>query len=303
MSTIDTLRSTVKRRSGFIQELKSVFKPVYGSRVGRLMIAILFIYIILAIIAPYLPVDGPWDTQRFEGTVATGHPPSTAFPLGTTALGYSVLSQTLMAFRTSVVVGLAAGASVVFVGVNIGLIAGYYGGKVDSVLMMIADFLYGLPLYPFAIIFVAMVGQSIWSIIAIVILLLWKTIARVTRSETLSLREREFVKAARAAGSPDWKIIYGQILPNLLPLVAVYFVFGATWAILLEAGVAFLGLGDPNLISWGEMLRDAFSQAAFTSMWWWVLAPALSLWIMILSLFTISRLIEDAAGDEIVSRR
>ena len=292
-STIGS-HTVYKRGRSVFEEITEALEPVHESRLGRFSSVILGIYVLIALIGPYLPLHRPFETQyTAQGEVARNHPPSMEFPFGTTSLGADVLSQAIISFRTSVLVGLAAGATVVFIGVNIGIIAGYYGGKPDTISMTAADLLYGLPLYPLAIVAAAMIGQSTWIIVAIIMLLLWTTIARVTRSETMSLKEREFVTAAKAAGSSDLKIMYFQILPNLLPLIAVYFVFGATWAILLEAGLSFIGLGDPDMISWGQMLRDAYDRAAYMTAWWWVVVPGALLWGLVMNLFIIARLIED----------
>lgn len=304
MASRNVGRRTYRRGRAVYKEFRNALEPVLQSRLGRISGTILLVYVAIAVLAPYMPLREPFVTQRTAGGgVARSEAPSAEFPFGTTSLGQDVFAQAVISFRTSVLVGLAAGATVVFVGVNIGLIAGYYGGWVDTIPMAVADLLYGLPLYPFAIVVAAMVGQGTSVIVLVIVILLWTTIARVTRSETMSLKEREFVKAARAGGSNDAKIMYFQILPNLLPLVAVYFVFGATWAILLEAGLSFLALGDPNVISWGQMLRNAYNQAAYTSAWWWVVAPGALLWFLIMNLFIIARLIEDEERTDIRSQQ
>lgn len=184
---------------------------------------------------------------------------------------------------------------VVTIGVNVGLISGYFGGYVDEFLMGVTDLVYGLPFYPFAIVFVGIAGRGIETIIIVVGLILWRTIARVTRSETLSLKEQEFVKSAHAAGTSHLKTIYFHILPNITSLIVVYLVFGATWAVLIEASLSFLGLGDPEQISWGVMLHGVFNAGQFTKAWWGVLAPAIALWLFIWSLFVIARALEEGS--------
>ncbi|MGQ4554948.1 ABC transporter permease subunit [Halobellus sp. GM3] len=267
---------------------------MFESKLRKTALSILLAYLGLALIGPMLPIPGPYITQttssgEYVGLVS----PSLQFPLGTTEAGYSVLSQVINSFRVSVIVGGGAALMVVFIGMNIGLISGYFGGRIDSLFMGITDLMYGLPFYPFAIVYVAVGGRGLTNIIIVIGIVLWRTIARVTRSETLSLKEQDFVKSSRAVGTSHFKIMYFHILPNLLPLIVVYFMFGATWGILLEASLSFLGLGDPTMVSWGVMLHDVFNAALFTRAWWWVLAPSIALWLFIWSLFVITRALEE----------
>lgn len=257
---------------------------------------ILTIYVIIGAIGPYLPLASPHEPQQYpDGGYASMDQPGFLFPLGTTNYGYDVFSQTIHAFRTSLFVGLLAAVLVVAVGVNIGLVAGYYSGYVDNVMMGITDLAYGLPFYPFAIILIAIFGPSDLSIAAVIALVFWRSIARITRSETLTLKERAFVKSAKAVGTSNLRIMYFHILPNLLPLILIYFVFAITWGILLEASLSFIGLGDPASVSWGLMLHEVFEAGELSRAWWWVLPPAICLWLFILSLYVVARKLEDNA--------
>jgi len=270
------------------------FEPLFESTVRKLAVAVVLVYVALAFLGPTLAPHGPFETQYTEtGGVVSLQPPSAAYPLGTTNFGFDVLSQLLNSFRISVFVGAGSAALVVFIGMNIGLVAGYYGGKVDSFVMMVTDVIYGLPLLPFGIVYVSVMGRSDMNIIIVIGILVWRTIARVTRSEALSLREREFVKGAKAAGTSNVRIMYFHILPNLIPIIVVYFIFGAIWGIMIEASLSFLGLGNPDTVSWGLMLFRVFNQGMFTDAWWWVLWPSLALWIFITCLYIISRALEE----------
>jgi peptide/nickel transport system permease protein len=272
------------------------FKPVSQDRWGKFAMNILLLYISIGIFGQYFPLPDPFTSlQTPQGEYAQLYEPSAAYPLGTTYLGYSVLSQTIHSFRTSLFVGLLSAVLVVTIGVNIGLIAGYYGGRTDTVLMSLTDLAYGLPFYPFAIILIAIFGSSMLNIAAVIALVFWRSVARITRSETLSLRHRKFVKSAEASGSSDVKIMYYHLLPNLLPLILIYFVFAITWGILLEASLSFIGLGDPNSVSWGLMLHQVFEAGELTRAWWWVIAPAVALWMFIWSLYIVARSLEDNA--------
>ncbi|ARS90202.1 ABC transporter permease [Natrarchaeobaculum aegyptiacum] len=270
--------------------------PVFQDRWGKIAFAVIAIYAVIGLVGPYLPIAPPLEPLMHpDGGYAQLDSPSWAFPLGTTYVGYSVLSQTIYAFRTSLFVGVLAAVLVLTVGVNIGLISGYYGGKVDSALMGLTDLAYGLPFYPFAIILVAIFGSSTLTIALVIALVFWRSIARITRSETLTLKEREFIKSSKAVGTSNLRIMYYHILPNLLPLILIYFVFAVTWGILLEASLSFIGLGDPNTVSWGLMLHEAFEAGELANAWWWVLPPSFCLWLFIWSLYVVARKLEDNA--------
>lgn len=284
-----------RARLGRLSEQVSDFlKPVYSTRLRKVALLIIGVYLFIGILGPLLPLPDPFTSiSSPSGEYARLESPSLAHPLGTTEYSYSVLSQTVHAFRTSLIVGFASAFLVILIGVNIGLVAGYYGGKVEAAFMGLTDVVYGLPFYPFAIVLIALFGTGILNIAIVIALVFWRDIARVTRSETLSLKERMFVKSSRAAGTPDSKIMYFHILPNLIPLIILYFVFGITWGILLEASLSFIGLGDPNMISWGLMIHHVFSAGLLTSAWWWTLPPAISLWLLICSLYIVARSLED----------
>lgn len=269
------------------------FKPAFDTKVRKGALFVLCIYTFLAIFGPVIAPSGPFELQYVDGSTASGQSPSLSYPFGTTTFGYDVLSQTIHAFRVSMFVGVGSAVAAVFIGMNVGLVSAYYGGLIDDIVMAVTDLFYGLPLYPFAIVFVTILGRSDLNVIIVIGLVVWRTIARVTRSEVLSIKEQEFVKAAKAVGTSDIKIMYWHILPNLIPLIVIYFIFGAIWGIMIEASLSFLGLGDQSTMSWGLMLQSVFDQAALVSHWWWTLSPALSLSVFIISLYVVSRGIED----------
>lgn len=287
--------TTYQARASAVREYLSDFaEPIFNHRISRVALYILIVYVVLALVGPSIPGIDPYEIQyAADGSVAELEAPSVQYPLGTTQTGYDIVDQLVMSFRTSLLVGIGTATFVLFIGVNLGLITGYYGGKIDSALMAVTDVVYGLPLLPFAIAYIAVMGQGLLNITLVLGIILWRTIARVIRSETLSVKEREYIKSARAIGTSDFKIMYFHILPNLLPLIAIYFVFGATWGVIIEASLSFIGLGDPNTISWGLMLHQVFTNAAFSSAWWWVLTPSIALWLFIWCLFVIARTLEE----------
>lgn len=268
--------------------------PLWDSAIRKLAVFVMSSFIAIGLFGSYIPIPGPYETMRTGGGgYAILHEPGTAFWFGTTSSGYNVFAQTVHAFETSLKIGFLSAIVLVTVGLNVGLVAGYYGGRIETVLMGLTDLAYGLPFLPFAIVFVAVVGRGTLVLAAVIGLLLWRGVARVVRSETLSLRERDFIKSARASGSSDVKIMYSHILPNLLPIIIVYFVLGSIYGILIEASLSFVGLGDPSTISWGMMLYNAFQSGSFSTAWWWILPPSVCLWLFIWSLYTIGRALED----------
>jgi peptide/nickel transport system permease protein len=164
--------------------------------------------------------------------------------------------------------------------------------------MRVVDILYGIPVIPFVLVFALLYGNSLFNIIFAMVILLWRTMARVIRSQTMSLAERPFVKSARAIGASDTRIMASHVAPNLVPLMLIEGIFVTATSILVEATISFLGLGPGNIISWGVMLQLTFTTGAVSHAWWWVLPPGLSITVLVLSLFYISRGMEDATNPQ-----
>ena len=179
----------------------------------------------------------------------------------------------MLGTRQTVLVGFVTAILIGFIGTNVGLISGYFGGVVDEVLMRITDFFYAIPFLPFMMVMVALIDRSLPVIIGSMAFIFWRTAARVVRAQVLTLKTRPYVLAARASGAGHLRIMYVHILPNVLPLGLLYLIFGAAWAILTESSLSFIGLGDPNHLSWGLMLNQAFVTGSIRYAWWWVVPP------------------------------
>ncbi len=265
------------------------------------------IFALVAILAPILAPHPPLKRMYESNGILIAKwlgpsfmDPKSTYLLGTTAEGYDILSQLIYGTRTALLVGLVSAVFTAVIGTFVGLIAGYYGGLIDDLLMRFVDFLYGLPLLPTVIILVAVLGPSLLNIIGAVTLLQWRATARVIRSQALSLRERPFVKAAKLAGASDWYIISRHLAPNVLPMSFLYASFAIAWAILTQAGVAFLGMGDPNNISWGTMLQSARSYDALSfGAWWWFVPPGICIGLLVISGFLIGRGYEEITNPEL----
>jgi len=234
--------------------------------------------------------------------MARMEPPSWHFPFGTDRMGRDILSQVIIGSRVAVGVGLLCAIMVVFIGTNIGLIAGYFGGIIDDILMRITDIIYGIPFLPFAVILVALLGPGIVNIVLAIVLITWRSTARVIRSQVLTLKKRAFIEAARVSGASDFRILYRHIAPNVLPLSFVYGALSMGWAILTEASISFLGYGDPLLMSWGKIIFMCYVAQAITVAWWWVLAPGLAIMLLVLSGFFIGRSYEQVVNPRLRKR-
>jgi peptide/nickel transport system permease protein len=208
--------------------------------------------------------------------------------LGTDNQGRDLYSQWMWGTRVALTVGLLAAFFSISIGVIVGLVAGYSGGKVDSVLMRFTDVILVLPGLPLVIILAAVLGAGIWNIILVISIVGWPGTARVIRSEVLSLKERPFIDSARVTGASNIRIMFKHIAPNVLPLAFLYMTFAVSGAILTEAALSFIGLGDVNTPSWGQMLM-LIQQSNVLGSWWWLLPPGLGITFLSLAFYLIGR--------------
>jgi peptide/nickel transport system permease protein len=199
-------------------------------------------------------------------------PPSKEHILGTDELGRDVYTRLIYGARVSLSVGLFSTAIATLIGVTLGSVAGYFGGIIDGIIMIVVDIFMCFPFFVIAIVVAAIMGPSVWNVIVITGILTWPTIARIVRAEVLSIREKEFVEAARALGLTPIQIIIRHIIPNTLGVTIVFATLGVAHGILSEAGLSFLGLGVKQpMSSWGNMLAAAQSVRSLTLHWWlWV---------------------------------
>jgi peptide/nickel transport system permease protein len=259
-----------------------------NNRLGVFGAILVLLAISVAVFAPYLTPYGPNDIIRdVDGRSLTFSPPNLHGPLGTDDAGHDVWAQLAYGARVSLSVGFLAGFISMFVGSSLGILAGYYGGPLDKLIMRTTDILLVIPDLPLILIIVAALRQMDLKISPLVILTLvigllyWTSTARLIRSQVLTIKERQFVARARAIGAGDGHIIRNHILPQLMPLIVANTVLILSTAILIESGLAFLGLGDPTKPSWGTMLNFAFDRSAITNgAWWFYIPPGLAiLWV------------------------
>jgi len=242
------------------------------SKMGVTGAAMLLVAVAVAVFAPLLAPYDPYAPSRptIEDIYA---PPSGAHLLGTDDGGDDVLSSLIYGSRVSLIVGFSAALISLFIGGLIGLVAGFRGGRTGNLLMRFTDFFLVIPDLALQIVIVAIVGQSLRNIILVIGVLGWTTTARLVRAQTLTVRERKFVLRARAVGGSDRYILWRHVLPQVVPLMLANTVLVISLAILSESTLAFIGLGDPTLISWGQMLNFAFTRGAVSAGAWWALIP------------------------------
>ncbi len=243
-----------------------------GNRLGTIGAAMLLVALAVAVLAPVLAPYDPYASVRVS-IDDIYRAPSAAHLLGTDDGGKDVLSALLFGTRVSLIVGFAAALISLVIGGAVGLIAGYHGRRLGNLLMRITDFFLVIPDLALQIVIVAIVGQSLRNIILVIGALGWTTTARLVRSQTLSVKERKFVLRARAVGASDWHILRRHVMPQVLPLMLANTVLVISLAILSESTLAFIGLGDLTVISWGQMLNFAFTRGAVSAGAWWALLP------------------------------
>jgi peptide/nickel transport system permease protein len=256
---------------------------------GRIGLGVLGLFVFLAIFGSAIAPDNP--TASSLDVLAA---PSADHWLGTTENGEDVFSQLLAGARVSIVVGFAAAAISAVLGATVGLLGGYFGGWTDRTLDAFENWFLVIPQIPLMIVLARLLEPSLTVLIAVIGLTSWAGTGRIVRAQVLTLRERAFVERARALGASDGYIIRTHILPNTLPLIFANTVLIVAVAILSEAALAFLGLGDPTRISWGTMLENAFSSGAPSAgAWWYVIPPGLCITLLVLSVSILGYLFEE----------
>lgn len=222
------------------------------------------------------------------------------FPLGTDSLGRDIAAMVAHGARTTLLIGLFASLTATCIGVAVGASAAYFGGWIDEVLMRFAELFQTVPNIIFILTIVSILGQTIGNITLAVGIVTWTPIARLTRAEFLSLRDREFIQACRAMGMSDWRIIVGEILPNALPPVVILSSLVIASAILFESAISFLGLGDPNVASWGGLIGDG--RTLIRTSWYICAVPGVAIMLTVLALNLIGDGLNDALNPKLRDR-
>jgi len=261
----------------FIREVEKIIK--YLSK--DLLTFFSFIFSVMIILMALLPqYISPYDPYKID-PYATFKPPSLEHLFGTDDLGRDILSQVIYGARTSMIIGASAALLSILIGTLLGLIAGFYGGRIDLAISMVIDAKLSIPTFFLILVVIAIFGGSMINMIIVIGITIWPPIARVVRAMTHSIRAMDFVEAAKALGASATWIIFRHILPQTIGVVLSLGILQMGSAIIIEAGLSFLGLGDPTLISWGKMLSIA--QTYISRAWWMGFFPGLFLFLTILS--------------------
>ncbi len=310
--------------------MKGIFKLVTGNPVALIGVTILSVFLFIALAAPLITKHAPDKRtgnpheypgfvvksaqQNPDGWVATNladdrrtliMSKKADHVLGTSRMGRDIWSQVVYGARVSLAVGFGAGLTVCFLATVIGVSAGYFGGKVDDVLTAAMNIMLVIPQYPLLFVVAAFIGEAGPLTIALIIgCTSWAWGARVVRSQTLALREKEFVKAAEVLGESSFRIIFVEILPNLISIVGASFIGSVMYAIMMEATISFLGLGDPNTISWGIMLYNVqTSSSMLIGAWWELLAPCMALTLLVTGLALLNFAVDEIANPQLRSHK
>jgi peptide/nickel transport system permease protein len=270
---------------------KIVFRKLLRNRLAMAGAVILTILTVMSLLAPVL---ARWDQNKID-LFSIEAPPSAEHPLGTDELGRDVLSRLLYGGRVSIMVGICATLVQVTIGILLGMTAGFFGHIADSIIMRICDIVMCFPFYAIAISLAALLGANVWNVVFIVGALNWTGVARIVRAETLSLRSREFIDAARALSLNNVEIIWRHILPNVLGPIIIYATLGIATGVLSEASLSFLGLGvKPPQPSWGNMLSAAQNMRILASEWWMWIPPGTMVFLLVLSINFVGDGLRDA---------
>lgn len=247
-----------------------------AAMIGGITVLIL---IVLAVFAPWI---APYS-YSYQNLDLGASPPSAEHLLGTDVLGRDLLSRLLYGARISLLVGFVATGVALVIGVSWGIVAGYFGGRVDSVMMRIVDVLYGLPFIIFIILLMVIFGRNIWLLFAAIGAVEWLTMARIVRAQVIGLKNQEFVQAAQVMGVGNLSMFRRHILPNILGPIAIYATLTIPQVMLLEAFLSFLGLGiQPPMSSWGTLIR--YGVESMEEHYWLLIYPGLTFTITLFAL-------------------
>jgi peptide/nickel transport system permease protein len=267
------------RRATYVRALKGFWKVYRSNRMGMIGLAILAAFILAAVFARYIAPYDPTEVFVGQGLL----PPTSQHLFGTNEAGQDLFSQVIYGTQASLIVGFAASLIAATVGTLVGVFAGYFSGLVREFLMRLTDFFIVIPSLVLMIVLASVLGAGLTSIILAIGLVGWTGTARVVMSQTLSVRERAFIEASKAAGAGDFYTLGSHVLPNVMPVVFANTVLTVANSILYESVLTFLGLGNPTQVTWGQILQFAFVSGAITTAWWYVIPPGLSIMLVVLA--------------------
>jgi peptide/nickel transport system permease protein len=281
---------------------RQVWHEFWASGQGKAGLIILVVFVAIALLAPLIESSQGLDVTRSLGNKQLA-PPSWSFPFGTDEDGRSVFTLWIWGARISLFVGLTATLVAMVIGSVVGVVAGYAGGWIEGILMRITEWFLVIPFLPLAIVLASVLSRSLFTIILVIGITSWPGTARLIRAQVLSIKERTFVERARALGAGHGRIVGRHVLPSVMPLIFANLTLTVPIAILSETTLAFLGLGDPLRVSWGQTLEASFSAGA-TSLgaWWYFLPAGLGVILVVIAFTLCGRALEEVLNPTLRKR-
>lgn len=272
--------------------LRGIVRRFFANPLGVIGLTVVVLFIAVGVFAPHL-------AEYPEGYGAVDkilNPPSASQPFGTDDMGLDIFGQVVWGARISLLVSLSAMLLAAVIGIPMGLLGGFFKGRIDAVVMGLIDVFLSIPVLPLIILAIAILGPGIQNIALILGLISWPTIAKISRGQALSISEEPYVEAGKAIGAKSPYLIGRYVLPNSLPPIMVNMALVAARAVLSEAGLSFLGLGDPLHWSWGQIIHQAYKNGSFIKAWWTTLFPSLAIFLFVISLNFIGLALNEATN-------
>jgi len=282
----------------YLSTLTLFLRDLLTDRKGFIGVSLLLVPVLMALFPDLIAPYDPWTPvgRPFE-------PPSLKHLLGTNDVGQDLFSELVYGARISLLVGISATLATIAIGLVVGVIAGYRGGFLDEILMILTDVMLLLPALPLMAFLAVTLGPGYHNIVIVIAIFSWPPIARMVRAQTLSIKESLYIEAARALGASFTRIVIKHILPQLMPMLLAHMVLRVSGAMIAEASLSFLGLGDPRAKSWGSMIYWAQRSGAISAgAWWWIAAPGFMITITVLGLSLIGYTLEERANPRLRRR-
>ncbi len=289
---MNIINNFIKGTGRFLMSIAGFLKKIWANPQGRIGLIIIVIMGVTAILAPFIAPYNPYDVTQRD---TKGLPPSGEHLLGTSiSTGQDVFSMLLYGAQISMSIGLITGISIAILGSTIGVLAGYVGSVVDMITMRIVDVMLVIPTLPLTILITNVFGTSYVIIVFVLVIFGWQGLARTIRSQVLQMKNADYVKAAELSGAGKRYVMFRHILPGVSNLVVMSTALTCAGVMIAEAGLSFLGLGDPTTISWGKMLADAQSGGSVLfGQWWTILAPGIGIFLSVYSFMRVGLAIEE----------
>jgi peptide/nickel transport system permease protein len=285
------------------KNLKKTWKQFRTNMLGMVGLTILLVFVLMALLAPWLArYDNP-NSMSWAEVNPRFNPPSGDFLFGTDYFGRDVYTLTMYGAQAALIVGLAASAISMGLGTAIGVSAGFFGRVSDEILMRFTDFFLVIPWFPLMIVVATLMGQSFTNVILVIGITSWPSTARIVRAQVLTVKERAFIERSKSVGAGGLWVIRKHILPNIFPLIFANTILLIANSIFSESFLDFFGLGDPNVISWGVMLEEAYSYGAFSAFAWWnVMAPGASIVVLIMGFYLVGDALDEVMNPKLRKR-